>query len=155
TDLDRQTVLVLGDPAITRYRLRAGRYVVQTYLVTDDSFFQGITSLVRPILDLTTDQALTMDSRLAEPIAVSVPNPKATAVFQEFGWTIRTQQPQIWGSNDPYGVLMNVPFDHLRTAQIGAGRTPGFVSYVHGIWGQVAEDGSLHNSPYVYRVYLY
>ncbi|SCG79883.1 Serine protease, subtilisin family [Micromonospora echinaurantiaca] len=155
TDLDRQTVLVLGDPATTTYRVRAGRYVVQTYLVSGDPSLPHVTSLVRPSLDLTTDAALTMDARLAKPIAVSVPNPKATAVFQEAGWTIRTEQPQIWGSNDPYGALMYVSLDRLRTAQIGAGRTPGFVSYVHGMWGQRAEDGSLHNSPYVYRVYLY
>ncbi|MEU8299612.1 S8 family serine peptidase [Micromonospora sp. NPDC048909] len=155
TDLDRQTLLVLGDPSATTYRIRAGRYLVQTYLQSGDPYFPQITSLVRPSLDLTRDQALTMDTRLAKPIAVSVPNPKATAIFQESGWTIRTEQPQIWGSNDPYGTLMNVPFDHVRTAQIGAGKTPGFVSYVHGMWGQVAQDGSLHNSPYVYRVYLY
>lgn len=154
TDLDRQTIMVFGDPATTTYRVRAGRYLVQTYLLTGDPFLPHITSLMRPSLDLTTDQALTMDARLAKPIAVSVPNPKATAVHQEFGWTIRTEQPQIWGSNDPFGVLMGIPFDHLRTAQIGAGRTPGFVSYVNGMWGQV-QDGGLHNSPYVYRVYLY
>ncbi|WP_426509571.1 S8 family peptidase [Dactylosporangium sp. McL0621] len=155
TDLDRQTNLVLGDPTTTTYRLRAGRYLVQTYLLTGDPFSPDVTSLVRPSLDLSTDQALTMDARLAKPIAVSVPNPDATAVWQESGWTIRTEQPQIWGSNDPYGVLMNVPFDHVRTAQIGSGKTPGFVSYVHGMWGQVDQDGGLHNSPYVYRVYLY
>ncbi|SCL19095.1 Subtilase family protein [Micromonospora rhizosphaerae] len=153
-DLDRQTILVLGDPAATRYRVRAGRYLVQTYMVSGDPLHPDITSLVRPSLDLTTDQALTMDTRLAKAIAVSVPNPKATAVWQESGWTIRTEQPQIWGSNDPYAVLMNVPFDRVRTAQIGAGKTPGFVSYVHGMWGQVRQ-GSLHNSPYAYRVYLY
>ncbi|MBM0239650.1 S8 family serine peptidase [Micromonospora sp. ATA32] len=155
TDLDRQTILVFDDPAATTYRVRAGRYLVQTYLLTGDPFLPHVTSLVRPSLDLTTDQALTMDTRLAKPIAVSVPNPKATAVHQEFGWTIRTEQPQIWGSNDLFGVVMGIPFDHLRTAQIGAGETPGFVSYVNGMWGQVAQDGSLHNSPYVYRVYLY
>ncbi|MER6592568.1 S8 family serine peptidase [Micromonospora purpureochromogenes] len=151
TDLDRQTIQVFGDLATTGYRVRAGRYLVQTYLVSGDD----VITLVRPSLDLTTDQALTMDARLAKPIAVSVPNSKATAVHQEFGWTIRTEEPQIWGSNDLYGVLMNIPFDHLRTAQIGAGETPGFVSYVNGMWGQVAQDYSLHNSPYAYRVYLY
>ncbi|MBQ0892272.1 S8 family serine peptidase [Micromonospora sp. U56] len=151
TDLDRQTIQVFGDLATTGYRVRAGRYLVQTYLVSGDD----VITLVRPSLDLTTDQALTMDARLAKPISVSVPNSKATAVHQEFGWTIRTEEPQIWGSNDLYGVLMNIPFDHLRTAQIGAGETPGFVSYVNGMWGQVAQDYSLHNSPYVYRVYLY
>ncbi|KAB1916445.1 S8 family serine peptidase [Micromonospora sp. AMSO31t] len=155
TDLDRQTVLVLDNPAVTTYRVRAGRYLVQTYLLTGDSDVPNITSLVRPSLDLTTDQALTVDARRAKPVAVSVPNPKATAVHQEFGWTIRTEQPQIWGSNDPFGVVMGIPLDHVRTAQVGSGRTPGFVSYVNGIWGRVAEDGSLHNSPYVYRVYLY
>ncbi|MEH0934629.1 S8 family serine peptidase [Micromonospora psammae] len=154
TDLDRQTILVLNDPKASTYRVRAGRYLVQTYLFTGDSL-SHITTMVRPSLDLTTDQALTMDARLAKPIAVSVPNAKATAVHQEFGWTIRTEQPQIWGSNDPYGAVMGVPFEHLRTAQIGAGETPGFVSYVHGMWGQVTQDNTLHNSPYAYRVYLY
>ncbi|MEU5790612.1 S8 family serine peptidase [Micromonospora purpureochromogenes] len=150
TDLDRQTIQVFGDLATTTYRVRAGRYLVQTYLVSGDD----LTTLVRPSLDLTRDQALTVDARLAKPIAVSVPNARATAVHQEFGWTIRTEQPQIWGSNDPFGVLMGIPLDHLRTAQIGAGETPGFVSYVNGMWGQVRQ-GSVHNSPYVYRVYLY
>ncbi|GAB3960118.1 hypothetical protein GCM10027614_81110 [Micromonospora vulcania] len=109
TDLDRQTLLVLDDPTATTYRVRAGRYLVQTYMESGDPNVPQITSLVRPSLDLTRDQALTMDTRLAEPIAVSVPNPKATAVFQDSGWTIRTEQPQIWGSNDPYGTLMNIP----------------------------------------------
>ncbi|MGK5440210.1 S8 family serine peptidase [Micromonospora sp. URMC 105] len=149
TDLNRQTIMVFGG---TEYRVRAGRYLVQTYLVSADGL---ITTLVRPSLDLSKDQALTMDARLAKPIAVAVPNAKAEAVHQEFGWTIRTEQPQIWGSNDPYGVMMGVPLDRLRTAQIGAGETPGFVSYVHSLWGQFAEDGRLHNSPYAYRVYLY
>ncbi|MGV9809404.1 S8 family serine peptidase [Micromonospora chersina] len=155
TDLDRQTTMAFSDPTTTTYRVRAGRYLVQTYLLTGDPFLPNVTSLMRPSLDLTTDQSLTMDARLAKPVTVTVPNPKATAVHQEFGWTIRTEQPQIWGSNDPFGVVMGLPLDHVRTAQIGAGRTPGFVSYVNGIWGQVAEDGSLHNSPYVYRVYFY
>ncbi|MEU4478936.1 S8 family serine peptidase [Micromonospora sp. NPDC023966] len=155
TDLDRQTVTVFENPAITSYRVRAGRYLVQTYLLTGDPYLPHVTSLMRPSLDLTTDQALTMDARLAKPIVVTVPNPKATAVHQEFGWTIRTEQPQIWGSNDPFGVVMGIPLDQVRTAQIGAGKTPGFVSYVNGMWGQVAEDGSLHNSPYAYRVYFY
>ncbi|NYF58025.1 S8 family peptidase [Micromonospora purpureochromogenes] len=154
TDLDRQTILVFDNPAVTRHRIRPGRYLVQTYLLTGDPYLPHVASLMRPSLDLTTDQALTMDTRLAKPIAVSVPNPKATAVHQELGWTIRIEQPQIWGSNDPFGVLMGIPFDHLRTAQIGAGETAGFVSYVNGMWGQLRQ-GSLHNSPYVYRVYLY
>ncbi|MEV4655933.1 S8 family serine peptidase [Micromonospora sp. NPDC049301] len=155
TDLDRQSILVLDDPAATMYRIRAGRYLVQTYVWTGDSDHSYFTSLVRPSLDLTTDQALTMDARLAKPIAVSVPNPKAIAVHQESGWTIRTEQPKISGSNDPYGVLWNVPFENVRSAQIGAGKTPGFVSHVYGMWGQAAQDGSLHNSPHFYRVYFY
>ncbi|MGR6316619.1 S8 family serine peptidase [Micromonospora soli] len=155
TDLDRQTVLVFDDPATTRYRVRAGRYLVQTYLLTGDWANPDITTLVRPSLDMTKDQALTMDTRQAKPIAVSVPNSKAAAVWQESGWTIRTEQPEIWGSNDPYGVLMNVPFDKVRTAQIGTGKTPGFVSYVNAIWAGVAQNGSVYNTPYVYRVYLY
>ncbi|MBM0256628.1 hypothetical protein [Micromonospora sp. 4G55] len=154
TDLDRQTILVFDNPAVTRHRIRPGRYLVQTYLLTGDPYLPDVASLMRPSLDLTTDQALTMDARLAKPIAVSVPNPKATAIHQELGWTIRLEQPQIWGSNDPFGVLMGIPFDHLRTAQIGAGETAGFVSYVNGMWGQVRQR-SLHNSPYAYRVYLY
>ncbi|GAB4052638.1 S8 family peptidase [Catellatospora paridis] len=154
-DLDRQTLLVLDDPTATSHRVRAGRYLVQTYMLSGDPFMPDVTSLVRPTLDLTKDQALTMDTRTAKPIVVSVPNPNATLVFPDSGWTIRTEQPQIWGSNDPFGTLMNVPFEHVRTAQAGAGKTPGFVSYVHGIWGQVDADGSLHNSPYVYRAYFY
>ncbi|MGS2613896.1 S8 family serine peptidase [Micromonospora sp. LZ34] len=154
TDLDRNGILVFDNPVVTKHRIRPGRYTVQTYLLTGDPYLPHVASLMRPSLDLTTDQALTMDARLAKPIAVSVPNPKATAVHQEFGWTIRIEQPQIWGSNDPFGVLMGIPFDHLRTAQIGAGETAGFVSYVNGMWGQVRQ-GSLHNSPYAYRVYLY
>ncbi|GAA2395184.1 serine protease [Catellatospora methionotrophica] len=154
-DLDRQTQLVLDDPSATTHRVRAGRYLVQTYMLTGDPNAPDITSLVRPTLDLTKDQSLTVDTRKAKPLTVSVPNAKASLVFPDSGWTIRTQQPQIWGSNDPFGTLMNVPFDHIRTAQVGSGRTPGFVSYVHGIWGQVDADGGLHNSPYVYRAYFY
>ena len=154
TDLDRQTSTVLADTAATtQVRLRESRYLVQTYLQTGLDG-RSITSLVSPSVELDRDRELTMDARLAKPIAVSIPEAGAVPAFQEAGWTIRTRAPEIWGSNDPFGVLMNVSFARLRTAQIGAGKTPGFTSYVHGIWA-APQDDLTHNSPYVYRVYLY
>ncbi|NMO55676.1 S8 family serine peptidase [Actinoplanes sp. TBRC 11911] len=152
TDLDRQTISAIahtGDS--TQVRLRAGRYVAQSYLFTGSEEDPAITSLADPAVTLDADRTVTMDARAAKPVAITVPDRTAVPAYNEAGWTIRTQAPQIWGANDPYDVLMNVNFARLRTGPAsGSKKATGFVSYVSGSWAQ-----SVVNSPAVYRVYFY
>lgn len=156
TDLDRSTATATahtGDSA--RVRLRDGHYVVQSYLLTGSEEDPEITSLADPALVLTGDRTITMDARAAKPVAVTVADKKAVPTYNEAGWTIRTAAPEIWGSNDPFGVLMNLNFARLRTGPAqGSAAKSGFLSYVTGSWTRLT-DGSPVNSPAVYRVYLY
>ena len=152
TDLDRQTVSGIahtGDSV--QVRLRAGRYVAQSYLFTGSLVDPSITSLVDPALTLAADRTVTMDARAAKPVTITVADKKAVPAYHEAGWTIRTSAPQIWGSNDPYDVLMNLNFARLSTGPaVGSGKASGFVSYVSGSWAR-----SIVNSPDVYHVYFY
>jgi subtilisin family serine protease len=152
TDLDRQTVSAVahtGDS--TQVRLRAGRYVVQSYLFTGSEEDPAITSLADPAVTLDADRTVTMDARAAKPVAITVADKKVVPAYNEAGWTIRTQAPQIYGSNDPFDVLMNLNFARLKTGPAtGSKKATGFVSYVSGSWAQ-----SVVNSPSVYRVYFY
>ena len=153
TDLDRETVSAFahaGDSA--QIRLRAGRYLAQSYLLTGSEEDPEITSLVNPAVVLDADRTITMDPRTAKPVTITVADQQAVPAYHESGWTIRTKAPEIWGSNDPFGVLMNLNFARLRTG--GTGSATGFVSYLSGSWARLV-DGSPINSPGVYRVYFY
>ena len=152
TDIDRQTIRSIahtGDSASVR--LPAGRYVAQSYLLTGSEEAPEITSLVDPGVRLDEDRSVTMDARSAKAVAITVPDRSAVLRHTEVGWTIRTQAPQIWGSNDPYMTLMNVNLADLRTGRgSGSKKAAGFVSYVSGTWAQAQV-----NSDSVYQVYFY
>ncbi|WP_433360739.1 S8 family serine peptidase [Actinoplanes sp. CA-142083] len=156
TDLDEQSVSAF---AHTGDRLQVpmnpGRYVAQSYLLTGSEEDPAITSLVDPGLVLDRDRTITMDARAAKPVAITVADRQAVPAYHEAGWTIRTRAPEIWGSNDPYGVLMNLNFARLSTGPArGSAKTESFVSYLSGSWARLV-DGSPVNSPAVYRVYFY
>ncbi|EGD42634.1 putative secreted peptidase [Nocardioidaceae bacterium Broad-1] len=152
TDIDRQTITAIahtGESAMVR--LPAGRYVAQSYLLTGPEDDVAITSLVDPAVTLDADRTVTVDARSAKPVAITVPDRSAVPRHTELGWTIRTQAPQIWGSNDPYNVLMNMDLASLRTGSAtGSKKATGFVSYISGTWAQ-----SQINSQAVYQVYFY
>jgi subtilisin family serine protease len=156
TDLGQQTVTAFahtGDSV--RVPVPAGRYVVQSYLLTGSEQDPAITSLADPGLVLDQDRTVTMDARAAKPVAITVADRKAVAVYHEAGWTMRTRAPQIWGSNDPFSVLMNLDFARLSTGPAtGSAKANGFVSYLSGKWAQLA-GGSPVNSPAAYHVYFY
>jgi hypothetical protein len=152
TDLDHQTVSAFAHTGDSfQARLRAGRYIVQSYLFTGSEVDPSITSLVDPALTLDADRAVTMDPKAAKPVTITVADKKVVPAYNEAGWTIRTQAPEIWGSNDPYDVLMNLNFARLSSGPAsGSSKATGFVSYVDGSWAQ-----SQLNSPAVYHVYFY
>ena len=152
TEIDRQTIRTVahvGDSGSVR--LPAGRYVAQSYLLTGPEDARAITSLVDPAVTLDADRSITMDARSAKAVAITVPDRSAVLRHTEVGWTIRTQEPQIWGSNDPYTTLMNVNLADLRTGRASGSTTAkGFVSYISGTWAQAQV-----NSASVYQVYFY
>nr|WP_296068864.1 S8 family serine peptidase [uncultured Actinoplanes sp.] len=157
TDLDDQKVSEVdhvGESA--QIRLPSGRYVVESYLFTGSPQNpQAVTMLADPAVTLTADRTITMDVGNAKPMAITVPDKKAIPAYGEVGWTIRTKKPEIWGSNDPFSALMNVPLAAIRTGPAtGSGKADGFVSYVSASWAQTA-DGTNLNCPAVYRAYFY
>ncbi|MFF5075635.1 S8 family serine peptidase [Actinoplanes sp. NPDC000266] len=153
TDLDRHEVLTLmhaGDRH--QARVRPGRYVLQSYRITGDPYGPEIVSLNDADLRMTADRTVSLDTDAAKPVSIGVADQKAVAMYNEAGWTMRTEKPQIWGSNDPFSTVMNIDFARLRIGPIaGSGKADGYVSYLTGAWAH----GSNYNSPAVYHVYLY
>jgi subtilisin family serine protease len=157
TDLDKLKVSEvdhIGESV--QVRLPAGHYVVDSYLITGSPLNpQVITELADPAVTLTADRTITMDVKNAKPMAITVPDKKAIPAYGEIGWTIRTKKPEIWGSNDPFSALMNVPLAVVRTGPAtGSGEADGFISYVSGSWAQTV-DGTNLDCPAVYRAYFY
>ncbi|XVV17139.1 S8 family peptidase [Actinoplanes sp. CA-131856] len=148
TELDRQTVTSFAHTGgSVRVPVEPGRYVAQSYLLTGSEEDPVITSLADPAVVLDQDRTITMDARAAKPVTITMPDRKAVAAYHEAGWTIRVKAPEIWGSNDPYGVLMNLNFARLRTGPAtGGGQAPGYVSYLSGKWTA---------GPSVYHAYFY
>ena len=151
-DLDRGTSQVFANEASTTVGLPVGHYVVQTYVETVVNDEYRVVSLVAPTVVMDRDRTLSVDARAAKQVRLSLPKKEATPLYQETGWTIRTREPEIWGSNDPYANLTNIPLSYIWTGQIGTGRTPGFNSYVSGMFGP---PGEISNVAYVYRAYFY
>ncbi|SNY69751.1 S8 family serine peptidase [Paractinoplanes atraurantiacus] len=153
TDLERHEVLAFAhDGAADQVRVRQGRYVLQSYRITGDPYSPDIVSLNDPNLVMSADRTVSLDTEPAKPVAIKVADRKAVPAYNEAGWTMRTEKPQIWGSNDPFSTLMNIDFARLRTGPVvGSGKAGGYVSYVTGAWAHESN----YNSPAVYHVYLY
>ncbi|HET6481814.1 MAG TPA: S8 family serine peptidase, partial [Actinoplanes sp.] len=156
TDLDRETETAFAHSGATgQVRVRPGHYVAQSYLLSGDENAPEITSIADPALTISGNKTVTFDTRAAKPVSIALTDKKAVPAYNEAGWTIRTKKPEIWGSNDPFGVLMNVDFAHLRTGPaVGSGKAPGYASYVTGSSAQPV-NGWIDNSPAVYRFYFY
>ncbi|MEU5939679.1 S8 family serine peptidase [Micromonospora sp. NPDC047548] len=142
-----------GSDGTATVRLRAGRYVMDSY------FFQFIdeaepelTLLTQPVLEVTGPQTIILDARLAKASSVTVPKPSATQVHAAVGYTQETAHGLLQG-----GVgIIGGDFSHLYTAQVGdTAPVDGFISELNGTWAATGPDGSTANSPYTYSTTHY
>ncbi|HEX2773010.1 MAG TPA: S8 family serine peptidase [Micromonosporaceae bacterium] len=128
-------------------RLPKGRYALVNMVFGGDEASPEASLLAQPQLDLTRDQAVTVDARLAKPVSVTVPRADATAVLAEVSAEIITPE-FIAGFS-----LLGDGFAGMFSGQLGPDRTvDGFIGKVGGTFAKVRADGSADNSPFIYHL---
>jgi len=142
-DPDQVFHVLLGSSASTT-RLAKGRYQIFSNIFDDAADGTSTESFVlQPPFELTSDQTITLDARLAQPIAVTVPNPEAQLVGAEidaFYW-----QPR---HGLGIGALFQGP---AYCAQLGSpGPVPGFAFSFGALWAKPDGFGGFDDSPYSY-----
>ncbi|MEN3360584.1 MAG: hypothetical protein V7637_4566, partial [Mycobacteriales bacterium] len=133
-----------GGESTRTLRLMRGRWEVNTNLVETSSN----SSLIQPALDLTSDQTLDVDARLARPITLVPPKRDAAMLLREIVY--RRQWAD--GSVTAGGILS---FEGTAefTAQLGPNRTYDHIfTKVGGQWAARNTDGSTDDSPWTYRL---
>ncbi|SCL44764.1 Subtilase family protein [Micromonospora citrea] len=134
-------------PASGRLRLPRGTYMVGTWIYGPDGDF---THLVQPRLELTRNQTVSLDARLAEPLKVTVPNATASSLVAELIVGVATE--------DGAGIASLThghSFDQIYSAQLGpAGPQDGVWAKVGSQWARGGDAGPT-DSPYAYRLAWY
>jgi subtilisin family serine protease len=132
-------------------RLRRGSYVVDaTFFAGDPDRFHA-AMLVQPRLELTGPTSITMDARLAEPIAISVPAPTARRALEVVDYSTPTGIGTIGAAlllSDPDG-----SFDAIYSAQIGPASSEPFITVISSFWAEPGTDPefSFLDSPFTYN----
>ncbi|HTE54617.1 MAG TPA: S8 family serine peptidase, partial [Kofleriaceae bacterium] len=137
-------------------RLRRGTYAVDSgFLEVDESGRDRTISLVQPHLELLAPTTVTMDGRLARPVAITVPVESARRVLEMVEYSVNTAAGSSGGASVYAGVFDEQDlFDGFYTAQIGPSTAEAdFSSVVTSFW---AEPGSIPgdrfaDSPYIYN----
>ncbi|MFD0746579.1 hypothetical protein ACFQ1L_35550 [Phytohabitans flavus] len=100
---------------------------------------------VQALLDLTADTAITIDSRRARPITVTVPEPDADSVLAEVSFSQD-------GLRAPYAEV-GPTFDGLSTEFLGEPRPADeFTAHIVSQWARPSADGTFADSPYLYAL---
>ncbi|MFI5801552.1 S8 family peptidase [Streptomyces sp. NPDC051561] len=102
-----------------KVRLPKGRYyTTHSFQVVEDGRITGVDALFQPALNVDRDQTLTVDSRAAKPVDITVPDPAAAPqlvrVSTEFQWLLPLH----------HYILAN-SFDQIRVGNLGGAGKPG------------------------------
>ncbi|MEV0806423.1 S8 family serine peptidase [Micromonospora sp. NPDC050200] len=134
-------------PASGTLRLPRGTYMVGTWIYEPDG---DLTHLVQPRLELTRNQTVNLDARLAEPLKVTVPNPTASSLKAELIVGVPTED-----KSDIATLTFGDSFDQVYSAQLGpVGTHDGVWAKVGSQWARGGDAGPT-DSPYGYRLAWY
>lgn len=123
-------------------RLPKGRYNLGAVL----ELAQDPALLVQPLLELTGDTTVTLDSRVARPVALTVPEPSAALGFLDVGYTF-------FPSYQPSGTGLLLTGYTARIGQVGAPVAPDrLVGSVAAQWARPDGADDFTDSPYLYAV---
>ncbi|WP_433076916.1 S8 family serine peptidase [Dactylosporangium sp. CA-052675] len=134
-------------------RVPKGHYTLTSLLFHSPDGPKGATTggystlLAQPDVDVSRNLTLTLDARIGQPIAVSVPRKDA----QQYDATLAAY------TRRPHGTagiaVLGSSFDGVYAAQLDpAQHDDGFISIVSGQWARADAAGSMWNSPYTYAV---
>ncbi|MEH1168966.1 S8 family serine peptidase [Micromonospora sp. CPCC 205539] len=144
TDGATEEILV---PASGTLRLPRGTYMVGTWIYEPDG---KLIHLVQPRLELTRNQTVDLDARVAKPLTVTVPNPTASSLNAELIVGVPTE--------DKAGIATLTfadSFDQWYSAQLGpVGTQDGVWAKVGSQWARRGDAGPT-DSPYGYRLAWY
>jgi hypothetical protein len=132
-------------------RVPPGRYLLVSTIQDGTDTNRIFSQLAQPVFVVTGSTSLTLDARKAKPIAVTVPNPGATQLLADLGFS------QDLGDGSFFSdLIVDKNFTGMYSAQLGPDTTtPGFLAVVHGLWAKRATDGGFRNSPYAYGLSFY
>jgi subtilisin family serine protease len=142
---DRFLIKRLYDPSGTvNIRLPRGRYLVSGSVHTGENEHD---SVVRPFLDLTTDQSVTLDARKTTPVTATVGRPEVKRLHSLVGINLKA-------GDGGYTAVDWVAGDSLlRSAHVGPDAPPGRVAGVyHAVLAKPAPDGGFVDAPVVYNL---
>jgi len=128
-------------------RLPKGRYLLDSFVVTERGDTAEFSFLVRPSLLVDKATSITVDARVARPVRVTVPRRTARTALVTVGYDVSTDTAGL-GST-----LLAGSFDGLFTAHQGPPADPDrFVASVNSQWGEPGPDGDFGNTPYIYAL---
>ena len=141
----RTAITVPPSATPVKVRLPRGGYAVMSVVTSPDAGEFATTVLSMPMLDVTADAPLTLDSRAGRAVQVSVPQKEATQVFAETAAAAEAS-----GRKVEVGTFGG-SFDNFYTAQLGPDRAvDGFVSRITAMLARRNADGGIADSPYAY-----
>ncbi|MFI5734283.1 S8 family serine peptidase [Kribbella sp. NPDC051587] len=149
--LDGNTFEFFGnDENEVTLRLPKGAYHLQGELYLNDpnapdNYLTYL--LVQPKLQLTKDTSVNFDTRIAQPVKVTVPKPEAKVAIGLIGY-LRS----LPGQDEPFNYsALAFSFDGVFSAQLGPAVPPDeLTGYVESQWGEPGPDEHFTNSPYLY-----
>jgi subtilisin family serine protease len=142
----------LDDPSGTgTLRVPPGRYLLVSTIQGGTDPNRTFSLLAQPVFTVSRTTSMTIDARKAKRISVTIPNPGATPVMSDVGFS------QDLGDGSFFSdLVIGTGFAGRYAAQLGPDTTtPGFLAVVHGQWAKATPDGTFRNSPYAYAVSFY
>ncbi|MBM7786010.1 S8 family peptidase [Tenggerimyces flavus] len=137
------------DPSgVVTVRVPKGRYHLETYVGTARNGGGWDTAmLVRPLIEVGANTRVTLDSRLAKPVKVTLPRKSADAAIIDIGYLRKH------GRGDHISGYLTWTLDGFYTAHLGPTVPDSdFVSRVTGQWGEEGPKGNFANTPYFYAL---
>jgi hypothetical protein len=108
-----------------------------------------VALLVQPLFEVSQESSLTLDARLAERIAISVPPPTAARTIEGVQFARQTAAGFIDGGVQFFSELDGV--DDIYTAHLGPDVPPSeFGAFVTSNWAEPGPDGDFFGTPYSY-----
>ncbi|MGH3489551.1 MAG: hypothetical protein ACRDP8_16800, partial [Actinopolymorphaceae bacterium] len=140
----------MGDGGTTRLRLPAGRYHLESTVLSGADADPDFHTVVRPLITLDRDKSVTIDARATLPVTVAPPRPGARLALVDLAYRRQGADP---GRVLESGILSH-RLDDTYTAHQGPTVGPDeLVDRVNTQWARPDGKGGFADTPYFYGLY--
>lgn len=137
----------LGSSATSAMRLPPGKYTLGDFSITAER--KDLALLMRPVLELNRDTAVTLDARQARPVDLAVPRKSARLME----WNLNVGRDVLRpGDALVYSVGGDDSLPVFTGDLGGESAGDGLVSFVQGRFAEPGPNGDYVDSPYEYGV---